>query len=294
MNNKLFLSLTALTLLLFIATACDVTSSDDDHEDHQDPWGIALFMDGAEIARQFSGTITYTDGDHLELHVGEESNLIRVRFLDEDGDTFEPQDDDLFLAWDIDHEDHLEVEQHESDGKWAFHLVGLSEGEADVIFHLMHGHGESAHPDFSSQPFEVHIESEVNGMKIEDENGQDVVSVDSNRNVTGQITLQEGATTAEWAIRFLDDHGDPVEPGDQYEFEWDIEDPSVATIQQVDGSEWAFTVTGVSAGETDVHFFLVTEEGEHSHKVTMANDEHEEHEGEIILYESPHIDIIVE
>lgn len=162
MKKRLLLSVTTFVIALFSITSCDVTSSDD-HDEHQDPWGIALFMDGTEIARQFSGDPTYTDGDHLELHAGEETSLIRVRFIDEDGDLFEPEDDDLFLAWEIDHEDVLEIEQHEEDGKWAFHFVGLAEGEAHITFHLMHGQGESAHPDFSSREFEVHVEPGDNG-----------------------------------------------------------------------------------------------------------------------------------
>lgn len=152
----------SLLLLLTVLTfsACDVTSSDDDEheEEHADPWGIVLIMNSEEIAKQEDSTISYLDGDYLKIGAGEESNLVTVRFLDDDGDYIDP---DLFeegssLGWDIGNEDEeiLEIEQHEEDGVWGFHFAGVSTGETQVEFHLLHG----GHSDFTSMKFEVHVE----------------------------------------------------------------------------------------------------------------------------------------
>lgn len=288
-KNLLYSSLVILLLGLFTIHGCDTTSSDD-HEEHYEAWGIALFQGGTEIARQFAGEITYADGDHLELHVGEESPLINIRFLDEDGDTFVPDDDDYFLGWEIGHENILSIEQHSEDGKWGFHFIGLSAGETHLVFELWH----DDHIDFVSGEFDVHVEQEVEGARIEDESGITIVSLDSNNEVTGQFSVEAGSFTEQFTIFFLDGEGNDLELDHDYELEWHIENPGIAAIEKVDGEEWVFVIQGIEVGTTDVHFELVMHLDDHEQhdSIHTLNDE-DDHDDEIVVYETPHIDIIV-
>lgn len=281
-KNILYSSLTILVLSLFAIQGCDTTSADDDHEEHQEPWGVALFRGGTEIARQFAGETTYAEGDHLELKVGEETPLINLRFLDEDGETFVPDEEDYFLGWEIEHQDVLDIEQHSEDGKWAFHFVGLSAGKTHLVFQLWH----DDHIDFVSEEFEVHVEQEVEGLRVEDESGSTVISVDSNNEVVGQFNVEAGSSTEQLTIFFLDSEGNDLELDHDYELEWHIENPGNATIEKIDGEEWIFVIHGHETGETDVHFELVKHHDGH--------DDNGDNNDEVIIYESPHIDIVVE
>ncbi|MEX0648793.1 MAG: hypothetical protein WEA56_04570 [Balneolaceae bacterium] len=149
--------LTALFTGLFLWTACNNPAGSDDDDEHEDPFGVALIMNGVEIATQENGEITYSEGDHLELEVGEETSLITVRFIAEDGDRFQPDEDDGYsLQWTIGDENILEAEQHEEDGPWNFHLAGHSAGETTISIILWHDDGN--HDDFTSMEFEVHVE----------------------------------------------------------------------------------------------------------------------------------------
>ncbi|MEX0770562.1 MAG: hypothetical protein WD035_07510 [Balneolaceae bacterium] len=160
-NNSPFSLLTILFLLvtpLLFLGACDVTSSeeDDEYEEHSDPWGLALIQGENEIARQHQDrSISYKEGDHIELLAGEDSPLITVQFIDQDGDFIEPDhlDEDSALNWDIVDKEFLDIDQNPEDNKWSFHFVGLSEGETTVTFDLLHG----GHSDFTSSPFTVHV-----------------------------------------------------------------------------------------------------------------------------------------
>lgn len=150
---------TVLTLLSFaiLVTSCSNpvgSDDDDDHDEHTEPFGVALIMNGTEIAFQEDGSVHYLSGDHIDIPVGEETDLIMVRWIAEDGDRFEAHADEGYsLQWSIENEDVLEVEQHEEDGAWQFHLVGASAGETQVQFELWH----NDHKDFTSDPFVVEV-----------------------------------------------------------------------------------------------------------------------------------------
>ncbi|MEX0680180.1 MAG: hypothetical protein WD097_02270 [Balneolales bacterium] len=164
--NNYFVSKFYVLFLLWAAThmitACDVISHND-HDDHTEPWGMVLLVGGSEIAKQEDGNVTYAEGDYLEFYADQESDLVTVRFLDEDGDRFEPEDEEYSLGWEIGNEDVLEIDQHEEDGKWNFHFVGVGSGETYVRFVLFHGD----HSDFTSMDFEIQIEDSVQDMKVE-------------------------------------------------------------------------------------------------------------------------------
>lgn len=282
-NHPLFI-ITALALSALLWTACGNSTSSDD-EEHTDPFGVTLIMNGVEIAAQENGEVTYHDGDHLEMEVGEETNLITIRWIAEDGDRFVPDENEGYsLKWIVDNENIMEVEQHEEDGPWSFHLVGLEAGETTVQFELWH----NDHPDFTSSEFDVHIEEVVNGMEIQNESGESIITVDSEGNVTGEISAEEGATTETHSVVFFDESGEIIDTDHDYELEWHVEEPNTASLNPVDGDPFSFTVTGNATGQTNAHFELI-KVSDHSDD---GGDGHD-HEGEIVVYESPDVVINV-
>jgi hypothetical protein len=158
MKNRIhFPSISTLFLLsvLFVAllaTGCNPTG--DNHDHHSEPFGLVLLQSGVELAKQQSGSITYSTGSSLSVPVGDETPLITLRFLDEDGDQFIPEDDEYSLMWAIGNESVLEVHTHDGDGKWAFHLEGAGAGSTTIRFLLMH----DGHSDFESLPFSVTVQ----------------------------------------------------------------------------------------------------------------------------------------
>lgn len=141
------LLLTALTLILI--TGCNNPASDN-HEEHEHAEGAVLKMNGAEIVRIEDGQV---QSGQIEVVAGEETPLITIYFLAEDGDEFHPDDPDYSLRWDQIDESIAKVEQHDEDGKWGFHIQGLSSGNTTVRFRLWHD-GED-HSDFDTPEIDI-------------------------------------------------------------------------------------------------------------------------------------------
>ncbi len=149
--------ISTLRLLAFalIIAACgddDNPVDPDPHdEEHAEALGLIIRSSGEEIVRYENGEV---EGE-IEVGHGLETALLSVRFIAEDGDLFVPDADDGFsLGWEIGDESIAEVEQHELDGPWAFHIVGLGEGQTTLVLKLNH----AGHADFVSKGIEIHVE----------------------------------------------------------------------------------------------------------------------------------------
>ncbi|MDZ7659288.1 hypothetical protein [Fodinibius sp.] len=152
-----FIALTfAATLLL--AGCSNPASDDDDHDDHTEPHSIEFVLNGETV-------VSFTDGNisgHFDVAKGDETALITANFYDEDGDEIhgEDLDDEYSLAWNIGNTDHADIEQHDEDGRWSFHIVGKQAGETTVQFLLQHG---DDHADFETpavdenDAIEIHV-----------------------------------------------------------------------------------------------------------------------------------------
>ena len=155
-------ALSIFALAVFVASCGDDDNpvDPDDHDDHADAGGlnddhaeaIGLIIrdSGVEIVRVESGEVT----GEIEVGHGKETALLSVRFIAEDGDLFTPdEDDDFSLGWEIADESIAEVEHHAEDGAWAFHIVGLEEGETTIRITINHG----GHADFASPEIDIHV-----------------------------------------------------------------------------------------------------------------------------------------
>lgn len=153
------LALTFVTTILLAGCSNPASDDDDhDHDEHSEPYGIQFVMNGETV-------VTYQDGNtegHFDVEEEHETSLITAEFLDEDGDEIhgEDLDDEYSLAWEIADTDIADIEQHDEDGRWSFHIVGKTAGETTMQFMLMHGD----HADFKTpavdndNALEIHVE----------------------------------------------------------------------------------------------------------------------------------------
>ncbi len=137
-------SIKSILLILIIGLSLTISSCDNpassEEEHYEQAVGAVLTMNGQEIAHVENGTIQ----GQITVPAGEETALITITFIAEDGDFFQPDDPEYSLRWEEINTAIAEVEQHTEDGKWRFHIIGNSSGSTSVAFQLFHG----THSDF--------------------------------------------------------------------------------------------------------------------------------------------------
>lgn len=134
-------------------TACDDNPVDDDHDDdeHASVEGLSVEINGVEVYRVLEGEVSCAQIPcGITVAAGEETPLITVEFLAEDGDEIHAEDfdDDFTLGHEIDDTSVAEFEQHAEDGTWNFHIRGLQAGVTEMQLQLLH----VGHADFTTPP----------------------------------------------------------------------------------------------------------------------------------------------
>ncbi len=153
MKKSKYYNVLAAVAVVFALAAAGCTESPTEHEEHAEPEGVELVMGGQVIASYDGDTQSWTG--EMEVDEGEETPHIAVRFVDHDGDPI-PIDDELYLEVEVEDESIAEFEQ-DTPGEFGGHLHGVSEGETDVTFRLMHGTVGSGHADFVTTPVHAHV-----------------------------------------------------------------------------------------------------------------------------------------
>lgn len=131
----------------FMLAGCSnpASNDDDDHDEHSEPYSVEFVMNGETVVMY-----PYQDAeDHFTVTEGNETALITAKFYNEDGDEIhdEDLDDEYRLAWNITNTDVADIEQHDEDGRWSFHITGKTAGETAVQFLFQHG---DDHADFET------------------------------------------------------------------------------------------------------------------------------------------------
>ena len=160
---------TTLFASILIIAGCgdDNTQVDPDHgEEHAEALGLIIRNSGEEILRYENGQVS----GKIDVGHGKETALLSVRFIAEDGDLFTPDADDGFtLDWEIADAKIAEVEYHAEDGAWAFHIIGLEEGQTTIKIKLNH----EGHADFVSKEIEIHVDEGGPGEEHEDHDDEE-------------------------------------------------------------------------------------------------------------------------
>lgn len=159
---KILSRILVVTLIAGALAACD-SNPIEDNDDHEhtlsDIYRLELIMNGEEIVVIEGADLA--DGYDNEIHVleGEETPLISLEAFDEDGDEIhlDDLDDEYFLMAEIADETVAEFEQHEEDGRWAFHIHGESQGTTTLELELMHN-PDNPHSDYTTPEIPVEVE----------------------------------------------------------------------------------------------------------------------------------------
>ncbi len=251
---------TAAVLTVFLA-GCGKDDPLTPQEEHYEAEGLVLIDSGQRFFRYFQGKIDSGDSrvDVLEVPHGQLTSHWSIRFLDENGNEMAPPSGEGHsFTWEIADESIVQVVQDEGDeGKFDFHLRGLEAGETTIKFQISH----EGHVDFTTPPIPVHV--------VEEFEAEGLVLIESGnrffRYFQGEIDAAEGRVevlkvpiglTPPWQVKFLDDHGEEIDPPDdpEFTFGWTIADTDVLEVHQDEGDEgtFDFRLRGLKKGETTI------------------------------------------
>ena len=147
MKNNNYTNLKFSTLILTIAILACSNPANSDHEEHNEPVGFVLKMNGTDHVKQENGTVTGS----FTLTNGNESDHVTIYYIAEDGDEFQPHTDEGYsLAAEFANSDMMEFE---SEGDWGFHLHPKAVGTTTMKLKLMHG----GHSDFTTQNITITV-----------------------------------------------------------------------------------------------------------------------------------------
>ena len=146
---SVFKNVFALLLIATLSISCSNSASTEE-EVHQDAEGFVLKLNGDNIVEKFPNQDLVNN--FPEIDVNDETALIEVFFIDDDGNEFVPDEPEVFLDFEISDTNIIEIEQHDGE-LWEFHVLGLQEGTSDLTLLLMH----DDHPDFESPAINISV-----------------------------------------------------------------------------------------------------------------------------------------
>ena len=140
----------AIILLSSILSLTGCTESGVEPDEHEEPVGIVISVDGTELLRQIGDTARSLGS----LHIDSTSALFEVSFLDDHGTTFTPESDEGFsLSVHIADTTITRLAEPVTPGSWSFRLTGQSVGVTSLQVSLDHG----GHADFVSGDISIEV-----------------------------------------------------------------------------------------------------------------------------------------
>lgn len=149
MKLNSFIQFTLILLIsLTIFSACG-----SGHDHGPTPVGLVLSTNGSELAMQDGTTVTYVDGNSIEVPENGQL-LVDIQFISEDGDRYYPDVNEGFgLVLNNSNNQVLNITHPANNNEWNFTLIGLTSGSSNLSFELWH----VDHSDFESRPFQVSV-----------------------------------------------------------------------------------------------------------------------------------------
>ena len=251
---RLGLSLVLGSLLLSACGDSGTTTEPEPTYHAEDVEGVQLVMSARTIATYDGPAGTWNDS--FEIDAGELSGHIDVRFVDGSGNAVQFGDD--FYLEVVSEDPSIVSYFQDVPGGFGFHIEGVAAGEAGLVFRLMHGAIGTGHPDFITEPFEVHVHGpEAEGVQLVLD-GETIATYDGDtQGWSDPFEIDEGETSGHIDVRFVDHDGDAIAFGDDYYLEVESQDTSIATFIQDDPGGFAIHIRGVAAGETGLVFRLM-------------------------------------
>src|ERR1700754_3159143 len=186
-NIRISLALLCAALSI-VLVSCGDNPADSPSEDHIEAFGFVLYNSGEEIVRYQNGVVQGS----TEAVADEDTPLFNLRFLDENGNiisTDKLTGDEHRLRWEVSDTSIADVEQHDDDGKWNFHITGKKEGETKIKIMLFH----HDHADFTSKEVAIHVAPgvQIAGLKML-LNGNQVLTADT-QTASSVLSMFNGA-----------------------------------------------------------------------------------------------------
>lgn len=138
-----------LLMIASVSISCSNSASTEE-EVHQDAEGFVLKLNGDNIVEKYPNQDLVNN--FPEIAVNDETALIEVFFIDDDGNEFIPDEPEVYLDFEVSDSNIIEIEQHEGE-LWEFHVKGLQEGSAALTLLLMH----DDHADFESPSISISV-----------------------------------------------------------------------------------------------------------------------------------------
>lgn len=255
---RISIVLLCAALATVFISSCSDNPVDKPSEAHVEAFGLVIYNSGAEIVRYQNGTVT----GEIEAIEGEDTALLTVRFLDESGNVISSDKlagNEHTLHWEIKNTAIADVEQHNDDGKWNFHIEGKEVGQTTVKIILFH----NDHADFTSKEIPIHVEAgvQITEMKLL-LNGAERVTATTDI-ATGALALPVGSARY-LEVQFTDENGEAAALGDGHEIALEFVDPSLVSATAGTTSN-AFNITASKAGSTQLRVRLIHND-EHGHE----------------------------
>ncbi len=253
-------------------TSCSDNPADGPSDEHIEAFGLVIYNSGEEVVRYQNGIVQ----GEIETGAGEDTPLLTVRFLDESGDVISADKlggSQHSLKWAVGNTDIADVEHHDDDGKWNFHIEGKGEGETTLKIMLYH----NDHADFTSKEIPIHVHAGVTGLKLL-LNGSEVLTA-STEAASAVLSMFNG-TTGAIELQFTDGDGNTAVLEDHHTVEIVPADVSFVNIT-AGPTNGSFSFAPLKAGITSFHIYL------------KHNDEHG-HGEPTVMYESPAIVLSIE
>ncbi len=150
-NLKIFRFAIAVFSLIFLSS-CSEENPAEPQESHFQAEGLVLYLNGLQEIKIFQNQFISAKRK-IELLNGEITDLYEIKFLDENGNEFEPPDDEDFsLDWEVTDTNIITIEQ--LTGDWSFRIDARNSGSTD--FKLMVKHID--HNGFISPQIPVEVQ----------------------------------------------------------------------------------------------------------------------------------------
>jgi hypothetical protein len=233
---------------------CNDDNPVDSEEEHFAAIGLFIISSGDTIVTYQGGEVT----GEIELHEGELSPLLSVKFITEDGEVGIPDGDEWSLDWVIEDTDIADLESHGDElEEYRFHIRGKEEGETEITIIINH----NDHKDFESQPIHIHVEhgdgqeyGEPEGLiLIQESTGDTIVTYDDHDGLEAgsKISVKTGEETGHIMVWFFDHDMNYFRPNEAEHFlVLTTADTTIAQVEQHEGEHWEFEVEGRQVGNT--------------------------------------------
>lgn len=133
-----------LLVSILIVFSCEDNPADSSDNHHFEAIGLYVIDSGDTIVQYIGGTVS----GGFEVEEGEDTALLSVKFLDEDGDVGIPDGEEYDFVWTIADTTIAAVESHgEELAEFKFHLQGKAAGNTTITIGINH----NDHKDFESK-----------------------------------------------------------------------------------------------------------------------------------------------